>query len=228
MRVDSILDTIGNTPSIRLQKLAPKHVNLYVKLEALNPSGSAKDRIALGMIEYAEQSGHLEPGQTIVEATSGNFGIALAMVCAQRGYPLVAVMPEYFSIERRKLMRFYGANVVLTPADQLGSGALIKAKELAAVHKWFHLNQFDNEMNAKIHAQTSAREILKDFRDQPLDYWITGYGSGGTLKGVADMLKHRSPNTRVVVCEPNNAQLLASDTKQLRLADGTAVGSHPD
>lgn len=210
MRYTSILDTIGNTPCVRLQKIGPGNVNLFVKLEAFNPTSSVKDRAALGIIEHAEKSGALRPGQTVVEATSGNAGIGLAMVCAQKGYPLVVVMPENFSVERRKLIRFFGARVVLTPAGYKGSGALAKAQELAERHGWFYCHQFDNDANANIHARTTAREILQDFSDAPLDYWVTGYGSGGTLKGVAQMLKLHSPKTCVVVCEPNNAQLLAS------------------
>lgn len=210
MRHTSILDTIGNTPCVRLQKIGPQHINLFVKLEAFNPTSSVKDRAALGIIEHAEKTGALRPGQTVVEATSGNAGIGLAMVCAQKGYPLVVVMPENFSVERRKLIRFFGARVVLTPAGYKGSGALAKAQELAERHGWFYCHQFDNDANANIHARTTAKEILHDFSEAPLDYWVTGYGSGGTLKGVAQMLKLHSPKTRIVVCEPNNAQLLAS------------------
>jgi Cysteine synthase len=214
MRYTSILDTIGNTPCVRLQKVGPKHVNLFVKIEAFNPTSSVKDRMALGIIEYAEKTGALKPGQTVVEATSGNAGIGLAMVCAQKGYPLVVVMPENFSVERRKLIRFFGARVVLTPAGYKGSGALAKAQELAERHGWFYCRQFDNDANANAHARTTAKEILQDFSETPLDYWVTGYGSGGTLKGVAQMLKIHSPKTRVVVCEPNNAQLLASSDSE--------------
>lgn len=214
MRYSSILDTVGNTPCVRLQKIGPAQVNIFVKLEAFNPTSSIKDRMALGVIEQAEKSGALVPGQTVVEATSGNAGIALAMVCAQKGYPLVVVMPENFSTERRKLIRFFGAQVVLTPAGYKGSGALAKAQELAARHGWFYCRQFDNDANALAHARTTAKEILHDFSDAPLDYWVTGYGSGGTLKGVAQVLKVHSPKTKVVVCEPNNAQLLASSDSE--------------
>jgi cysteine synthase A len=210
MRYLSILETVGNTPCVRLQKIGPAHVNLFVKLESFNPTASVKDRMALGVIEQAEKSGALKPGQTVVEATSGNAGISLAMVCAHKGYPLVVVMPENFSVERRKLIRFFGARVVLTPAGYKGSGALAKAQELAERHGWFYCRQFDNDANANAHARTTAKEILRDFQDAPLNYWVTGYGSGGTLKGVAQMLKAHSPKTRVVVCEPNNAQLLAN------------------
>jgi cysteine synthase A len=184
-----ILATIGNTPVVRINKLAPDHVNLFVKLEAFNPAGSVKDRLALGVIEDAEASGDLQPGQTVVEATSGNTGIGLAMVCAQKGYPLVIVMAESFSVERRKLMRFLGAKVVLTPAPLKGSGMVAKAKELADTHGWFLTRQFENESNARMHERTTAVEILRDFEGERLDYWVTGFGTGGTLNGVANVLK---------------------------------------
>ncbi len=227
MRYNSILDTIGNTPCVRLHKLGPKHVNLYVKLEQFNPMSSVKDRMALGLIEKAERTQQLKPGQTVIEATSGNAGIGLAMVCAQKGYPFVAVIPENFSVERRQIMRFMGAQVVLTPAEYRGLGALQKAQELALRHGWFYCQQFENEDNANTHARTTAREILRDFADLPLDYWVTGYGTGGTLKGVANTLKKFSVDTKVVVCEPNNSQLLASTEHQPRNHDGTASMSHP-
>jgi cysteine synthase A len=226
MRYTSILDTIGNTPCVRLQKIGPEHVNLFVKLESFNPTSSVKDRMALGIIEHAEKTGALKPGQTVVEATSGNAGIGLAMVCAQKGYPLVVVMPENFSVERRKLIRFFGARVVLTPAGYKGSGALAKAQELAERHGWFYCRQFDNDANANAHARTTAKEILQDFSAAPLDYWVTGYGSGGTLKGVAQMLKVHSPKTCVVVCEPNNAQLLASSGDGERARFSSPPQSH--
>ena len=194
-RFDSILGTIGHTPVVRVKKLAPQGVNVFVKLEAFNPMGSVKDRLALGVIEAAERSGTLEPGQTVVEATSGNTGIGLAMVCAEKGYPLVVTMAESFSIERRKLMRFLGAKVVLTPASEKGSGMLAKAVELADRHGWFLCRQFENEANADIHSRTTAREILDDFADVPLDYWVTGVGTGGTLKGVARVLKQAVART---------------------------------
>jgi cysteine synthase A len=200
MRHDDILGTIGRTPVVRLRHLGPPDVNLWVKLEAFNPMGSVKDRLALGVIEDAERSGLLRPGQTVVEATSGNTGIGLAMVCAAKGYPLVVTMAENFSVERRKLMRFLGAKVVLTPAAQKGSGMLAKAAELAATHGWFFVRQFENEANADVHSRTTAREILDDFADVPLDAWVTGFGSGGTLKGVARVLRKQSPATRIVVC----------------------------
>jgi len=182
---DNILQTIGNTPIVRLNKLAPAGVNVYVKLESFNPMGSVKDRLALGVIEDAEKNGTLRPGQTVIEATSGNTGIGLAMVCAQKGYPLVVTMAESFSIERRKMMRFLGAKVVLTPAHLKGSGMLNKAVELAEKHGWFLARQFENEANADVHSRTTAPEILAAFADRKLDYWVTGFGTGGTLKGVA-------------------------------------------
>jgi cysteine synthase A len=227
MRYDSILETIGRTPVVRIGRLAPPRVQLYAKLEAFNPMGSVKDRMARAVIEDAERNGRLRPGQTVVEATSGNTGIALAMVCAQKGYPLVIVMAENFSIERRRLMRFLGAKVVLTPAAQKGSGMLAKATELAGKHGWFLARQFENEANAEVHSHTTAAEILEDFADVPLDYWVTGAGTGGTLKGVARVLRERSPRTRVVVCEPENSPLLGSGIAQPRSADGTPSASHP-
>lgn len=225
-KFDNILGTIGNTPVVRISKLAPDHVNLYVKLEAFNPGGSVKDRLALGVIEDAEASGELKPGQTIVEATSGNTGIGLAMVCAQKGYPLVIVMAESFSVERRKLMRFLGAKVVLTPAAQKGSGMLAKAQELADAHGWFLTRQFDNESNALMHEKTTAVEILRDFDGERLDYWLSGYGTGGTLNGVARVLKEKRPETKIVCCEPDNSQLLGSGTAQ-PVAVGGVTQSHP-
>ncbi|MFN4295173.1 MAG: PLP-dependent cysteine synthase family protein, partial [Thermoflexales bacterium] len=188
MKYDSILETVGETPVVRLSKLAPAHVNLYAKIESFNPMGSVKDRFARAVIEHAERTGALKPGQTVVEATSGNTGVALAMVCAQKGYPLVIVMAENFSIERRRLMRFLGAKVVLTPAALKGSGMLAKAVELAETHGWFLARQFESEVNADIHSETTAIEILEDFAGERLDYWVTTFGSGGTLKGVARIL----------------------------------------
>ncbi len=226
-RFGSILDTIGNTPVIRVNKLGPKGINLYVKVESFNPMGSVKDRLALGVIEDAEQRGVLKPGQTIVEATSGNTGIGLAMVCAQKGYPLVITMAENFSVERRKLMRFFGARVVLTPADQMGSGMVAKAEELATAHGWWQPRQFENPANAEVHARTTAMEILEDFADIALDYWVTGFGTGGTLNGVSRALKAQTPRTRIIVCEPDNAALLASGIAQVRNDDGSHRGSHP-
>jgi cysteine synthase len=226
-RYDSILGTVGHTPIVRINKLAPPHVNLYVKIEAFNPMGSVKDRLALGVIEDAERSGKLRPGQTVVEATSGNTGIGLAMVCAQKGYPLVVTMAENFSVERRKMMRFLGAKVVLTPAALKGSGMLAKAVELAETHGWFLCRQFENEANADMHSRTTAPEILADFAGDRLDYFVTGYGTGGTLKGVARVLREERPETKVVVCEPDNVPILSSGIPQPRAGDGTPSGSHP-
>src|SRR3954471_22450902 len=197
----NILETIGNTPVVRIGKLAPPDVSLFVKIEAFNPLGSVKDRLALGVIEDAERSGKLRPGQTVIEATSGNTGIGLAMVCACKGYPLVVVMAENFSVERRKMMRFLGAKVVLTPAWRKGTGMLAKAVELALAHGWFLCRQFENEANANVHSKTTAQEILADFDGERLDYWVTGAGTGGTLKGVGRVLRARRPQTKIVVCE---------------------------
>lgn len=226
-RYDNILATVGRTPIVRINKLAPSHVRLYAKIEAFNPMGSVKDRLALGIIEDAERRGALRPGQTVVEATSGNTGIGLAMVCAQKGYPLVVTMAENFSVERRKMMRFLGARVVLTPAALKGSGMLAKAVELAERHGWFLCRQFENEANAEAHSRTTAPEILEAFADEPLGYWVTGYGTGGTLKGVARVLREKSPGTKVIVCEPDNSQVLGSGIPQPRAPDGTPSGSHP-
>src|SRR6476469_8719944 len=209
-KFESILGTVGNTPVIRINKLAPPGVNVFVKVEAFNPMGSVKDRLALGIIEDAERRGALRPGQTVIEATSGNTGIGLAMVCAVKGYPLVVTMAENFSIERRKMMRFLGAKVVLTPAALKGSGMLAKAMELAQKHDWFLCRQFENEANADIHSRTTAQEILAAFENERLDYWVTGCGTGGTLKGVARVLKAQRPQTTIVVCEPDNSPTLGS------------------
>jgi cysteine synthase A len=226
-RYDNILGTVGNTPVVRINRIAPEHVNLFVKIEAFNPMGSVKDRLALGIIEHAEKTGALKPGQTVVEATSGNTGIGLAMVCAQKGYPLVVTMAESFSVERRKLMRFLGARVVLTPAPLKGSGMVQKARELAETHGWFQCRQFENEANADMHARTTAPEILDAFSGEQLDYWVTGYGTGGTLKGVASVLREQSPDTRIVICEPDNAGLLESGVEQKQREDGSPAESHP-
>ena len=226
-RYNTILETIGRTPVIRLNKIGPAGVELFVKVEAFNPMGSVKDRLALGVIEAAERDGALKPGQTVVEATSGNTGIGLAMVCAAKGYPLVVTMAENFSLERRKLMRFLGAKVILTPASQKGSGMLYKAAELAEEHGWFWCRQFQNEANADIHSKTTAREILEDFQDGGLDYWVTGFGTGGTLKGVARVLKAESPTTQIVVCEPDNVPILSSGIPQERDVHGQPSQSHP-
>jgi cysteine synthase A len=223
----NILETVGNTPVVRINRLAPPDINLFVKIEAFNPLGSVKDRLALGVIEAAEQAGQLKPGQTVIEATSGNTGIGLAMVCAQKGYPLVVTMAETFSVERRKLMRFLGAKVVLTPAAQRGIGMVAKATELAKARGWFLTRQFENEANPDIHSRTTAREILEDFKDERLDYWVTGYGTGGTLKGVSRVLAKERPDTKIVVCEPADAQLLGSGTAQQRNPDGSPSAAHP-
>ena len=224
----SILDTIGNTPIVKINNLAPNDVEIFVKLEAFNPMGSVKDRLALGVIEAAERDGSLKPGQTIVEATSGNTGIGLAMVCAQKGYPLVVTMAESFSVERRKLMRFLGAKVVLTPAAAKGSGMVAKARELAKKHNWFMSRQFENPANADIHSTTTAQEILRDFGPNGLDYWVTGFGTGGTLTGVARVLRQSSPDTTIIAAEPDNAQLLGSGMVQPFNPDGSAADSHPE
>jgi cysteine synthase len=220
MKFDSILGTVGNTPHVRINRLAPEHVNLYVKIEAFNPLGSVKDRLALGVIEAAEKSGELKPGQTVIEATSGNTGIGLAMVCAAKGYPFVCTMAEPFSVERRKLMRFLGAKVVVTPAAGRGFGMVAKAQELAKKNGWFLTRQFENEANPDMHSRTTAREIIGDFKDK-LDYWVTGFGTGGTLKGVARVLTKEMPDTKIVVCEPADAPMLSSGSKQERNADGS-------
>ena len=226
-RYANILETVGNTPVVKINKLAPPDVNLFVKVEAFNPLGSVKDRLALGVIEDAERSGRLKPGQTVIEATSGNTGIGLAMVCAQKGYPLVVTMADSFSVERRKLMRFLGAKVVLTPAAARGMGMVAKAIELAERHGWFLTRQFENEANADMHSRTTAREILDDFEGQPLDYWVTGFGTGGTLKGVARVLAKERPDTKIVVCEPDDAPMLSSGIEQQRNPDGSAAAGHP-
>jgi cysteine synthase A len=226
-KFESILETVGNTPSVRVNHLAPDHVNLYVKIEAFNPLGSVKDRLALGVIEAAEKSGELKPGQTVVEATSGNTGIGLAMVCAAKGYPLVVTMAETFSVERRKLMRFLGAKVILTPAAGRGFGMVAKAQELAKQNGWFLTRQFENEANPDMHSRTTAREIINDFKGVKLDYWVTGFGTGGTLKGVARVFAKEMPDTKIVVCEPAEAPMLTSHQPQERNADGTPAKPHP-
>lgn len=226
-RFANILETVGNTPVVRIGKLAPAHVDLYVKIEAFNPLGSVKDRLALGVIEDAERTGKLKPGQTVIEATSGNTGIGLAMVCAQKGYPLVVTMADSFSVERRKLMRFLGAKVVLTPAAERATGMVKKAEVLAEKNGWFLTRQFENEANADMHSRTTAKEILADFADERLDYWVTGFGTGGTLKGVGRVLEKERPETQVVVCEPAEAPLLSSGKEQQRNADGTPSAGHP-
>ncbi|HYC51871.1 MAG TPA: cysteine synthase A [Gemmatimonadaceae bacterium] len=226
-RYTNILETVGRTPVVRINKLAPTHVSLFVKIEAFNPLGSVKDRLALGVIEHAEKSGALRPGMTVIEATSGNTGIGLAMVCAQKGYPLVVTMAESFSVERRRLMRFLGAKVILTPAPEGGTGMVRKAVELAEKNGWFMTRQFENEANADFHSRTTAREIIEDFKGEPLDYWVTGIGTGGTLKGVARILDEERPETKVIVCEPADAPMLKSGAKQDRKPDGAPASRHP-
>ncbi|HKE49068.1 MAG TPA: cysteine synthase A [Rhodanobacteraceae bacterium] len=208
MIYDSILDTIGNTPIVKLHRLPPKHVDLYVKVEAFNPGGSVKDRLAIAIILDAEQKGLLKPGDTVVEATSGNTGVALAMVCAAKGYRFVALMADSFSIERRKLMRAYGAKVILTPAAERGSGMVRRAEELAKKHGWFLARQFQNPANPAYHRNTTAAEILRDFAGKRLDYFVTGWGTGGTLTGVADVLRVARPDVKVIATEPAEASLL--------------------
>jgi len=223
----SILDEVGNTPVVRINRLAPSHVEMFVKVEAFNPLGSVKDRLAVGLIEAAERDGSLKPGQTVIEATSGNTGIGLAMVCAAKGYPLVIVMAENFSIERRKLLRFLGARVILTPASAKGSGMLAAARQLAERNGWFLCRQFESEANTEVHSRTTAVEILEAFGDGGLDYWVSGFGTGGTLKGVARVLRSRSPATRIIACEPDNSPLLSSGIRQAFDEEGQPAGSHP-
>ena len=209
MIYQSILETIGNTPIVRINRLAPAGVEMFVKIEAFNPMSSVKDRLAWAIIQDAERRGTLKPGQTVIEATSGNTGIALAMVCAARGYPFVAVMVETFSIERRKIMRGLGAKVILTPAAERGSGMVRRAQDLAEKHGWFLARQFENEANPAYHRNTTGPEILRDFADRRLDYFVTGWGTGGTLTGVSQILKVARPEVKVVTTEPAGAQLLA-------------------
>lgn len=208
---DNILDTIGHTPVVRLNRIAPAHATVYAKVESFNPGGSVKDRLALAIILDAEARGLLKPGDTVVEATSGNTGVALAMVCAARGYRFVATMVETFSIERRKLMRAYGAKVILTPAAERGSGMVRKARELAEQHGWFLANQFANPANPAYHRNTTAPEILRDFAGKRLDFFVTGWGTGGTLTGVGEVLKVARPETRIIATEPAGAALLKGD-----------------
>ena len=227
-RYDSIVDTIGNTPCIRVNTLAPQNVTIYVKAEFFNPAASVKDRLAISIIEEAERNGTLKPGQTVVEATSGNTGIGLAMVCAAKGYPLVVTMADSFSIERRKLMRFLGARVVLTPRAEKGMGMVRKSIELAEANGWFQARQFENEANARIHENTTAREILADFNGERLDYWVTGYGTGGTVTGVSRLLRKERPETKIILTEPANAQIVGSGKAQTRTETGSPAESHSD
>ena len=214
MIYNSIIDTIGSTPVVRLNRTGPEHVELYVKIEAFNPMASVKDRLAWAIIHDAEVRGELAPGQTVVEATSGNTGIALAMVCAARGYPFVAIMAESFSVERRKLMKALGAKVLLTPPAERATGMVRKAEELAKKHGWFLARQFENEANPAYHRSTTGPEILSDFAGRRLDYWVTGYGTGGTMTGAGEMIKLARPEVRVVATEPAGAALLAGQEWQ--------------
>ncbi|MBU2582617.1 MAG: cysteine synthase A [Alphaproteobacteria bacterium] len=223
---DSVVDTIGNTPCIRINNLAPTHVHLFVKAEFFNPAASVKDRLAISIIEEAERRGDLKPGQTVVEATSGNTGIGLAMVCAAKGYPLVVTMAESFSIERRKLMRFLGAKVVLTPREQKGFGMYQKAVELAKANGWFLAHQFETADNALVHENTTGREILADFNGRRLNYFVTGYGTGGTVTGVGRALRKERPEVKIILSEPANAQLVGSGIMQDRNADGEPAAGH--
>ncbi|MBH1663475.1 cysteine synthase A [Stenotrophomonas maltophilia] len=225
---DSILDTVGNTPIVRLQRLAPPQVSVYAKVESFNPGGSVKDRLALAIILDAEARGLLKPGDTIVEATSGNTGVALAMVAAARGYKFVATMVETFSVERRKLMRAYGAKVILTPAAERGSGMVRKAAELAEQHGWFLASQFANPANPAYHRNTTAAEILRDFAGKRLDYFVSGWGTGGTLTGVGEVLKVARPQTRIIATEPAGAALLKGDDWKPHKIQGWTPDFVPD
>ena len=224
---DSVLDTIGDTPAIRVNNIGPDHATIYVKAEAFNPGASVKDRLAVNIIEAAEREGTLKPGQTVVEATSGNTGVGLALVCAQKGYPLVVTMADSFSVERRRLMRMLGAKVVLTPRALKGFGMYQKAVELAETHGWFLAHQFETKANAEIHEATTAREILGDFANQRLDYFVTGYGTGGTVAGVGRVLRKERPEVKIILSEPANAALVQSGALQKRTEDGAPAQSHP-
>lgn len=225
---NSVLDTVGDTPTIRVNNLGREGVRLYVKAEFFNPASSVKDRLALNIIEAAERDGRLMPGQTVVEATSGNTGIGLAMVCAHKGYPLVVTMSDSYSVERRRLMRMFGARVVLTPSAAKGSGMFQKAVELADKNGWFLARQHTTPDNADIHENTTGREIMADFDGDRLDYFVSGYGTGGTATGVARVLRRERPETKIILAEPANAQIVGSGKPQDRRADGSAANSHPD
>ena len=227
MIYSNILETIGNTPSVKVKNISINNTNIYVKAEFFNPASSVKDRLAISIIENAEKNGTIEKGQTVVEATSGNTGIGLAMVCAAKNYPLVVTMPDSASIERRKLMRFLGARVILTPASEGGTGAYDVAKRLVHKNNWFFARQFENEDNANIHEETTGIEIYNDFKEIGLDYWISGYGTGGTFTGVSRILRKKLPNTKLILTEPDVAPLIASDKEQNRNDDGSASESHP-
>ena len=228
MIYNSILETIGNTPVVRLNRMGPDHVEIYVKVESFNPMASVKDRLAFAVINDAERNGTLQPGQTVIEATSGNTGIALAMVCAAKGHPFVATMAETFSVERRKIMRGLGAKVILTPAAERGSGMVRKAEELAAKHGWFLARQFENPANPEYHRHTTGPEILRDFAGRRLDYWVTGYGTGGTMTGAGAVLKAARPDVTIVVTEPAGATLLAGNEWQPHKIQGWTPDFIPD
>ncbi|KAG8467766.1 hypothetical protein KFE25_006818 [Diacronema lutheri] len=223
----NISQTVGRTPVVRINKLAPPGIELYAKCEFFNPLSSVKDRLGLAIIQHAERTGALAPGQTVIEATSGNTGISIAMMCAQRGYPCVIVMADSFSVERRKIMRALGARVVLTPATERGSGMVKKAIELAREHGWFLARQFENEANREFHAMTTGPEILQDFATRRLDYWVTGYGTGGTFAGAGAVLKLARPNVKIVLSEPAGAALVTSGAGQERMDDGSPAKTHP-
>lgn len=228
MIYESILDTIGDTPVVKLARMAPSHATVYVKIEAFNPMASVKDRLAIGIIDDAERRGAIKPGQTVVEATSGNTGIALAMVCAARGYPFVATMAETFSIERRKIMRALGAKVLLTPAAERGTGMVRLAEKLAEKHGWFLARQFENAANPAYHRQTTGPEILKDFAGRRLDYWVTGWGTGGTLTGAGEVIKLARPDVQIVATEPAGASLLGGKEWQPHKIQGWTPDFVPD
>lgn len=227
-RYDSIVDTVGDTPVVRINRIAPEGVTVYVKFEAFNPAGSVKDRLALSIIEAAEKDGRLKPGQTVVEATSGNTGIGLAMVCAAKGYPLVVTMADSFSVERRRLMRMLGAKVVLTPRTAKGFGMYQKAKELAEANGWFNASQFETPDNADIHESTTGREIMADFDGDRLDYFVTGYGTGGTVAGVSRVLRKERPDTKIILTEPANAQIVGSGYVNTRNEAHQPTEGHPN
>lgn len=228
MIYNNILETIGNTPVVRLNRMAPKHVEMYVKIEAFNPASSVKDRLALAIIEDAERRGTIRPGQTVVEATSGNTGIALAMVCAARGYPFVATMVETFSVERRKIMRAFGARVILTPAAERGTGMVRRAAELAERHGWFLARQFQNPANPAFHRQTTGPEILRDFAGRRLDFWVTGWGTGGTLTGAGEVIRLARPDVKIIATEPAGASLLGGGEWKAHKIQGWTPDFLPD
>jgi cysteine synthase A len=228
MIYDTILDTIGHTPVIRIQRLAPEGITIYVKLEAFNPLGSVKDRLAIGIILDAEKKGLLKPGQTVIEATSGNTGIALAMVCAVKGYPFVSVMAESFSIERRRLMRFLGAKVILTPAPRRATGMVKATEALAAKHGWFMTQQFENQANPAYHRNTTGPEILSDFANRRLDYYVSGYGTGGTITGAGQMIRLARPEVKIISTEPAGASLLEGKEWQPHKIQGWTPDFIPD